>query len=453
MKKIETHHVRVPWSWVAWLTLPWVSFFYIENISGGPLTFTLRRFVENPSLIAFLTSLNVAFNFLVGVFTSYMSDRIWTRWGRRRPFLMIGWIGVAVAMFFLPLAPNAWALMAVIVIYQFFADIAKPLEALSNEIVPPDQRGRAITFRNIAQNLMNMVFYGVMVAQFDRVYDLEAMGRGIKIRGETVLYWSGSVMLLIAVLFLALWVREVPPAVPIAKTRFKFGPFLRDIFGHRQWWTVYLLYLVPMLAIPGINELEPLMRTEQLGFSKADYGWAVSAGLVVNMIIFIPLAGYLVDHVSRLRLLQFGITMYALVNMGLFLWLRYVSNYSISLTTLIGVGVAATAFKACIYGVWAPLVYDYIPSNRYGTVSAGFAFVAGIFPFLFINFAGLWINGFTKFFGPRGHGRYDYSSIYVLQLMAVVIALLLTRYIQKEERQGRLIAYGRNGQLEPELTS
>jgi hypothetical protein len=41
----------------------------------------------------------------------------------------------------------------------------------------------------------------------------------------------------------------------------------------------------------------------------------------------------------------------------------------------------------------------------------------------------------------------------VLQLIAVVIALLLTRYIQKEERQGRLIAYGRNGQLEPATAS
>jgi MFS family permease len=171
------------------------------------------------------------------------------------------------------------------------------------------------------------------------------------------------------------------------------------------------------------------------------------------MIIFIPVAGYLADRVSRLRLLQFGIGMYALVNFGLFLWLRYVANYSIPLSTLIGVGMAGAAFKACIYGVWAPLVYDYIPSNRYGTVSAGFAFVGGIFPFLFINFAGLWINGFTRLFGPRGHGHYDYSSIYVLQLIAVVIALLLTRYIQKEERQGRLIAYGRNGQLGPATAS
>ena len=425
------------------MTVPWMSFFYIENISGGPLTFTLRKFIENPSLIAFFASLNVAFNFMVGVVTSYMSDRIWTRWGRRRPFLMIGWIGVAAAMFFVPLAPNAWALMVAVVAYQFFADIAKPLEALSNEVVPTAQRGRAATVRNVAQNLMNMFFYGIMVAQFDRIYDIDALGHSIQLRGETVLYWSGSLVILIAVAFLAVFVRETPPQKTITRERFAFKPFLKETFGHRQWWSVYLLYLVPILAIPGINEFEPLMRTEQLGFSKADFGWAVSFGLIINIALFIPLAGYLTDHMSRLRLLQIGIVAYAVMNFCFFLFLRYVANYTIPLWTLIGFGIAATAFKSTIMVVWAPLVYDYIPSDRFGTVSGGFAFVGGILPFILINLAGFWVNGFTKLFGARGHGNYDYSSLYVLQLLGAGMALAVTLYVRREEAQGRLMAYGR----------
>jgi MFS family permease len=429
------------------MTLPWVSFFYIENISQAPLTFTLRKFIENPSIIALLISLNLAFNFMVGVFTSYMSDRIWTRWGRRRPFLMIGWSGVAVSMFFVPLAPNAWALAGIIVVYQFCADIAKPLEALSNEVVPPPQRGRWATMRNIAQNLMNMFFYGVMIAQFDRIYDLETLGRKIQLRGETVLYWSGCAIILVAVAFLAFFVKETPPAGTIVRERFAWKAFLREIFGQRQWWTVYLLYAVPIIAIPGINELEPLMRTEQLGFSKSDYGKAAALGQIINVALFIPIAGYLTDKMPRLRLLQIGLLAYAMVNFGFFLYLRYVANYQIPLSTLIAISSTALVFKTCVYVVWAPLVYDYIPSDRFGTVSAGFAFVGGILPFILINLVGAWINGFTSLFGTRGNGNFDYSSIYVFQLIAALGAFALTRYIRSEEKGGGLIRYG---QLEAE---
>jgi MFS family permease len=407
------------------------------------LAFTLRKFIENPALIGFLGSLNVAFNFMVGVLTSYMSDRIWTRWGRRRPFLIVGWIGVALSLIFVPLAPNPWVLMGIIIFFQFCADIAKPLEPLMNEVVPAAQRGRAATIRNVAQNLIVMFFFSVMLAQFDQMYDLEAFGRTFQINGEMTLYWTGSFLLLLGVAVLAFRVRETPPPETIRRERFNPRIFLRDIFGQRQWWTVYLLYAVPLVTAPGLSVFEPLMRTEQFGFSKADFAWAVSIGLVVNICLYVPLAGYLADRISRLRLLQVSIVAHTTVTAVFYFYLRYVSNYSISLPTLVAFGLTASAFGACINVVWGPLVYDYIPSDRFGTVSAGLTVVSGIVPFYLINIAGLWVTGFTEIFGPRGAGRYDYSSIYLLQFIGAASALALTRYVAREEKAGRLIPYGR----------
>ena len=447
MSKLETHHARARWSWVVWITLPWVSFFYAENVSNAPLTFTLRKFVENPAIIGLIGSINVAFNFIVGVVTSYMSDRVWTRWGRRRPFLMIGWSGVAVCMALVPLAPNLGTLVVIIVLYQFFADIAKPLEPLTNEIVPAPQRGRFATIRSMAQNLMNLFFFGVMVAQFDRIYDIDAWGRTVQLRGDVVLYWTGSFLLLIAVAFLAFKVRETPPPGGIVRERLALWPLLRDIFGHRQWWTVYLIYSVPMIGLPGLDTFSPLLQTEQLGFTRAQFGGAASAGMLINLFLFIPLAGFLTDRMPRLLLMQIGVVMHAVVFFIFFLYLRYVADYTISIYTLIGFGIAAVLFKTCAYVVWAPLVYDYIPRDRFGTVSAGFAFVGGIAPFLLINLAGVWVTTYTRIFGARGQGSYDYSSIYVLQMIAALVALGITFHVKREERKGRLIAYG---QLEAE---
>jgi hypothetical protein len=38
MKKIETHHAKVPWSWVAWMVYPWMAMLYFGNCGGAPLT-------------------------------------------------------------------------------------------------------------------------------------------------------------------------------------------------------------------------------------------------------------------------------------------------------------------------------------------------------------------------------------------------------------------------------
>ncbi|HEU5077646.1 MAG TPA: MFS transporter [Opitutaceae bacterium] len=447
MRKIETHHPRVPWSWVTWMTLPWISFFYIENISSVPLTFTLRKFIDNPGLIAFVGSLNVAFNFIVGMVTSYMSDRIWTPLGRRRPFLIAGWAGLALALFFVPLAENVWTLVALIVIYQFCADIAKPLEPLFNEVVPPAQRGRAATIRSVGQSLMNIVFLAVLVAQFDRLYHFEFFNRSTTLSGEALLYWIGCAALLAAIAVLFFFVRETPPPATVAKEPFVFRRFFHDVFGQRQWWNVYLLYSVPIVSGAGIGLFDPLLRTEQLGFAKSQYGWAATAGTVLNLILFIPAAGFLTDRVPRLVLLRFSIIARALLGLAFFIYLRFAAHYSIPFVTLIVFDVSASAFSACIALVWGPLVYDYIPSERFGTVSAGLSFVSGIAPFVLTNLAGVWVGGFTSLFGPQGRGTHDYSSIYILQLLAAGAALALIGYLRREERAGRLVRLGADASL------
>lgn len=433
----------MPWSWVAWMSSPWLALYYIENVSeSGPLTFTMRKFIENPALIAFLTSLNVAFNFMVGVVASYMSDRVWTRWGRRRPFLIVGWTGVAMAMACVPLATNVWSLAAIIVAYQLFTDIAKPVEPLYNEVVPSAQRGRGGSIHNIAQQVLGLLFFGVLVARFDQMHEFEVLGRALKISGEMTLYWTGSALVLGATLFLVFFVRETPPPGGVVRERFAVRTFVREVFGQRQWWMVYLLYITPAIAAP-VGSFQMLIRTEQLGFSKEQLGYSISIGMVVILGIFTPLGGYLADRMPRLRLFQIGLIGPAVIEFIFFLHLRYYAHYSISFTTLMIYGVLAAAFATCAFLVWGALIFDYIPTAKFGTVSAGLTFFGGLAPFLTTNLAGLWITGFTRMFGSAGGSHYDYSSVYILQIITAVLAVGLTEFFRHEERRGKVAPLGR----------
>ena len=444
MPRVETHHARVPWSWVAWMTTPWLALFYVDNISnGGPLTATIARFVESPVLLGFLSSLNVAFALLFGVVASYLSDRIWTPWGRRRPFLMVGWAGSAAALMVLPFTSSLASLVLAVVVLQLFASLTKPLEALYNEVIPPDQRGRAAVVRNLGQHALTLLFFGVLFAQFDTIHRFPLFGRSVEIGGHQVLYWTGSLLLLVVVVFLATCLRENRPAAAGTIAPPSTAGFFRDVFGRRQWWLLYLLYSTPILSGPSGGSFGFLMQTEQLGFSKADIGISVSIGAVVVPALFVPLAGYLTDHMSRMTLLRIGILGPAVVEFVLFLHLRYLADYSITLPTLVGYGLAGLALKTCAFLVWGPLIFDYVPTDRMGTVSAGLAFIGNLTPFVITNLAGFWVTGFTALFGATGGSRYDYSSLYVLQVGCAALAFGITVLFVREEQQGRILPLGR----------
>lgn len=131
----------------------------------------------------------------------------------------------------------------------------------------------------------------------------------------------------------------------------------------------------------------------------------------------------------------------ALVNLVFFFYARFVVDYEVPRAAFIGFNVANEALMALLYVLWGPLVYDYIPSNRYGTVSAGFSFISGVTSFVLINGAGLWVKGFTHVFGSAGQGRYDHSSGFVWQFALALVALAIALWFGREVKRGHVIAY------------
>lgn len=405
-----------------WLALPWATLHFLEQCCGAPLTFTLRKFISDPTWLAFLASLNTAFTFTIGAAASYMSDRVWTPWGRRRPFLIVGWGGAVVALVLIPLAGNMWSLVALILLLHFCQDIAKPYEPLYNEVVPPAQRGRAGIVRTIVVGLTGLVFNAVLLANFDREYAWPALG--LRLSGDKVLFWSGAVVVAIAALVIGLRVREVPPA-RVVRERFSIGRFLRDVFGEREARRLYLLFACPFLSGMSFATFVPLFQTEQLGFSKTEVGYAAAIALLTGLVCFVPLAGWLADRVSRLRLFQIGLTGPALVNFALFLVVRERAA-PLEFAALVGFNIAAAGFLALLYVAWGPLLYDYVSPEKLGTTAAGFSIVGGAMSFLLANAAGHWVELWTAFEGRMPVGRYDYSSVYVFQVLCAVAALAIT---------------------------
>jgi MFS family permease len=344
-----------------------------------------------------------------------------------------------------------WTLAALIIVFQFCSDIASPYEPLFNEVIPPAQRGRASMMRNIMNNLTNLFFNGVMIAQFDRQYSIGALDSWLTLNGERLVYWVGSTVMFLAAVLIAVKVKETPPPGSIRREPFRPFQFLRDVFGSRQQWMVYLLYCSPYLTIAGIGSFAgsaygsfiTLFLHEQLGFSKQQIGWSAGAVGMVNMIAFVPLWGWLADRCPRLTVFRYALLGPVVVNLTLYLLVRCFTDYTLPFWTLMMFAILTEGILALVYVLWGPLVYDYLPSNAYGTASAGFSFVAGLTNFLLINGAGWWVDGFTRAFGTSGQGKFDYSSVFIWQAFMAAIAFTAVGWLAREVKRGRLIAHAK----------
>ena len=467
---IRTHQKRIPWSWAFLIGLPWITFDYAEKVSQAPLTFTLRKFIEDPGVISFIISINILFNFMVGVSAAYISDRIWTPVGRRKPFFIVSCLLAGVLTILIPVVGTLWLLIVVVVLFQFFVDFNKPWEPLFNEVIPPHQRGRAGMFRMLSVNLASLFLTGVLIAQYDSIYAVPTPFGEWEITGEQVLYWSVASVLFATATFLALGIREERPVPldpetgrlqgyrkgPLPKTEWKgsdqrAGLFsgikglFSEIFSSKQKVWVYLLYICPLAGTMAVSHPSYIiMLTDQLGLSKAQYGVMNLISMICMIAVFTPIAGFLADRMSRPLMMSFGILGAALVQGGFYTYINFVSEGQASFELIVGIDIATRLCLSWVWAVWSPLVYDYIPSNQMGTFQAGIMFTSGVASFALINLGGQWVGLWTKLFGV-GYSptNYDQSSVLVLAVITGLGALVPIFLFARAQRKGIVLPLGK----------
>ncbi|MBK1878739.1 MFS transporter [Pelagicoccus mobilis] len=467
---IRTGQKRIPWTWAFLIGLPWITFEYVQKVSEAPLTFTLRKFIEDPGWISFIISINILFNFMVGVTVSYVSDKLWTRWGRRKVFFIVSCLFAGAMTVMIPIVGHLWLLVVVIICFQFFVDFNKPWEPLFNEVIPSPQRGRAGMLRMLSVNLAALFLTGVLIAQFDAQYEFVAPWGPVSITGEMVLYWSVSITLWLTAAFLAWGVKEEAPLNVVSEDgtlegyrKSRFAPvqwkvsgtrksvlaavrqMFEDIFSSRQKLWVYLLYICPLAGTLAVTHPSYItLQTDQLGLSKEQFGMIQVVGMIVMIAVFTPAAGLLADRLDRLSMMKIGIGGVSCVQLCFYFYLNFWSEGKASYELVIAVDICSKLFLSWVWAVWSPLVYDYIPRAEMGTFQAGIMFTSGVASFVLINVGGQWVNLWTVFFGT-GYSptNYDQSSVLVLALLLGALSVTACSLFGRGVATGRIQPLGK----------
>ena len=117
----------------------------------------------------------------------WLSDRTRTKWGRRKPYIFIGALGVVVAMIFLPYCTTVFSFTTVYVFVQLFSNLSSSANlGLMPDLVPQVQLGRASGMMGALGALGQLIgaTSGVLVSRY----------------GISTVYWILSCIYLICML-------------------------------------------------------------------------------------------------------------------------------------------------------------------------------------------------------------------------------------------------------------
>jgi maltose/moltooligosaccharide transporter len=374
---------------------PQLSFWQIINMNVGffgiQYSFGLQQTAINP-LYTFLHAspdelplLNLAgpmTGLLIQPIIGAMSDKTWhPRWGRRKPYFLVGAIMCSLALFAFPFSKALWMAVGLLWILDAGNNTAmEPYRAFIADKLPSNQRatgfltqsfftGLGITLANLSLEFFRNIITGETTTNDGR---------------SGIPYWVFGSFFVGAVCSIGtvLWSVSKTPEIPPTDEELKelrahkgglFGPF-REIAGAIKdmppmLWQLALVYFFQWYAMfcywqfishsiaksiwNTTSEADPKLYEEAVGWTGLVNGW-------YNIITFLS-AFALVGLARKYSAKYVHITCLLMASLALFL-LPQISNKYLLFLPMIGFGIA----WASMMGVPYIMVVSAIPRERYG---------------------------------------------------------------------------------------
>jgi maltose/moltooligosaccharide transporter len=397
---------------------------------GIQYSFGMQQTAVNPIFgflhadTAFLPLLNLAgpvTGLLLQPMIGALSDRTWSpRWGRRKPFFVIGAIGCSVCLFLFPFVTALW--MAVLLLWLLDASnntAMEPYRAFIADKLPESQLARGFLTQSFFTGL------GVTLANFSLFFFQKLIVGGTQ---AGIPYWVfgsfmlGSVVSIASVLISVLRTPEIPPTdEELAELRAQKGGVLSaftDIFHavkdippslHQigvvylfQWYAMVVYWQFVSFAIA--KNVFHTTAANEGQFSKA----VGLTGLVngsYSLVAFLS-AFALIGFAKRYGAKWVHAVCLGLAGLGLVIFAQISNEYLIFLP-IIGLGIA----WASMMGVPYILIVSMVPKERYG-VYMGIVNMMIVVPMLIQSFTFTFV--YTRFLGSDPSNAIVFAGAFLL---------------------------------------
>ncbi len=207
---------------------------------------------------------------LVQPIIGYLSDRTWSpKWGRRRPYFLIGAILSSIALFFVPHSPALWMAAGFLWILDASINISmEPFRALVADKLPESQRSYGFVMQALIIGIGTWIASNLpwMASQFGASDSAE---QGVLPMSIKVAFAIGAFVFLASILYTVFTTSEYPPEdmEEFEKEKARKNQFIPDILnnigsmpttmkklGVIQFFSWFAFFTMWSLANPALTE-------------------------------------------------------------------------------------------------------------------------------------------------------------------------------------------------------
>lgn len=192
-------------------TKPHLGFWQIWNMCFGFMGIQFGFALQNANVSRIFQTLGASFDdipmlwvaapltgLIVQPIIGYMSDRTWTRLGRRRPYFLWGAILASASLFFMPNSPALWVAAGMLWIMDASINVTmEPFRAFVGDNLPEDQRTTGFAMQSFFIGIGSVVASALpyMMTNWFGVANTAAEG-AIPESVKLSFYFGGAVLLL-----------------------------------------------------------------------------------------------------------------------------------------------------------------------------------------------------------------------------------------------------------------
>jgi MFS family permease len=417
-----TRKTSVPKTWAFYAQLTIILSIYGQFVVNAPFILLIKRYLDNPAAIMGLISIQIYVTFLGGPLVAWLSDRIWTRYGRRKIFVASADFLKALFLLGMPFAPNLWVLVLLRWLYDFFGDLGAPAQAMIWEVVPAKQRGLSAGFMKAFMNLGNLVFFTLLLGRFHDVYFLGPFQFFGTPSGGTLMFLLCVLLFLSAAIFEAVGIKETyPPGRKRLLDGRKpgeplFKHFVRSVFADvfaKDLTPLYLLLFANIMFGFSLGVFQPLLFTEQWGYDLQTFGNTIAIGVPLGIALGL-LGGWMADRYGKMRIVFWTTIGNLIVNLVYTAYVYFLPDYRPSFWEIVAFGNLAYIFGSIKGVASGPLLWEYVSRNRMGGATAGIVIFNAIFRNSIGVLVGLWLLVWSVWFFPQA--GYNVTAFFAEEL-------------------------------------
>ena len=297
-------------------TKPTLSFWQIWNMSfgfmgiqfgfalqGGYMSRIFQTLGASPEEIPGLWIAAPLTGLIVQPIIGFLSDRTWSvRFGRRKPYFLIGAILSSLALFFVPYSPTLWVAAGFLWILDASINISmEPFRALVADKLPESQRSYGFILQTLIIGIGTWVASNLpwMVSKLG--YAEDAASKGIPTNVK-VAFGIGALVFLGSILYTIFTTKEYPPSDEAAfKKEKKNANFIKDFWssvtsmsstmlklGLIQFFSWFSFFTMWSMATPALTSFlykapapsEALSKVDPVAFETMNKSFQVAADSV-----------------------------------------------------------------------------------------------------------------------------------------------------------------------------